>query len=112
MRTVQFNQVTILSVSGVAKDRLCYEGCDLPLDDDIVCGLTKIARQLGNVTTWEFGRRNWAGHRCRPMGQGHSMFCLIVNSTAASFQVSDKEGTQLLGIFATKLLVINPGHSC
>lgn len=112
MGTLQFNPVSIFSVSGLAKDRFCYRGSDWLLkdwllEDGTICGLGRIARRASTVFNGEYSRRDRTGHQCRPLGQGRSMFGLIVNTTAGSFQAWDEARAQRLGLSAAELMVLN-----
>lgn len=106
METGQYKGVSIISVSGMSSDRICYEGCDWLLEDRTVCGLGSMARRVGAVFNGEYGRRDRTGHQCRPVGQGRSMYGFIVNTTVGSYEA----GAQLLGLSAVELIAINRGR--
>lgn len=47
METLKHKEVSILLVSNMSNNRLCYEGCDVLLVDGTVCGLGQMARRAG-----------------------------------------------------------------
>lgn len=62
------------------------------------------------ISSWKYGQRKQTGHQCRPVGQGRSMFGLIINTTTGSFSAWDEARTQLLGLLAAKLMGLNRDH--
>lgn len=100
----------VLSINGMDTERLVYEGCDLVLNDGVVCGLGRIAQGACNLRNKEFGRRNRVKHCCRPVGRGRAMFCLSAITTLGAFEAWDEAGNQLLGMSALELATLTGGR--